>query len=127
MLGISPNTLQYDLNFKHYSKVYYGRYVYKRKDSFKPKVFVYLFKNPEKTEMYTYEDILSTTVHEVCHHIQYSNPDFVRKRGVMHDKQFWDLYNDYMNRYFKLTNSKGGERHIRNVKKSIRKGSNPNN
>lgn len=126
LLGISPHELKYNIDFKHYSKRYYGRYIRKNQEGeYISRVFVYLFKNPEKTELYAYQDLLSTTVHEVCHHIQYEDPDFVRKKGVMHDKQFWDLYNSYMNRYFELTQEKGGKRYADSIKKSIRKGSNP--
>lgn len=124
LLGITPQRLNYQLELKNFSKRYYGRYV-RRNYGGEPvgKVFVYLFKDSGKTELYSYSDILSTTIHEVCHHIQYEDPDFVRVKGVMHNKEFWDLWNSYMNKYYELTNEEKGERYANSIKKSIRKGS----
>lgn len=125
MLGIEPHRLDYQLELKNYSKKYYGRYVRKPYyGKYIGRVFVYLFKSSDQKELYAYQDILSTTVHEVCHHIQYEDPDFVRKKGVMHDKQFWDLYNSYMSRYYEITKAEKGERYADSIKKSIRRGCN---
>ena len=127
LLCISPRELDYDLDFKHYSKNYYGRYHrYKPETGKRPKVVVFLFKNKDKTEFYPFEDLVSTLIHEVCHHIQYLQPDFVRRKGVMHNKEFWDLYNAYMSNYLKYSNDKGGKRYEESIRKSLRKGSSPN-
>lgn len=126
LLCISPRELKYDLTFKHYSKHFYGRYHrYKPETGKLPNVSVFIFKNKEKTELYPFEDLVSTLIHEVCHHIQYSQPDFVRRKGVMHDKEFWDLYNAYMSAYLKHSKEKGGKRYEESIRKSIRKGSCP--
>lgn len=123
LLGLSPHKLKYDLHFKNYSSCYFGKYVRPRNEDFLPKIFIYLYKDSNNTELYSYKDIISTVIHEVCHHIQWSNPDFVRVKGVMHNKEFWDLWNSYMNKYYELTNEEKGERYANSVKKGIRKGS----
>lgn len=127
LLGLTPRKLNYDLEFKNYSKRYYGRYIRKKVDGeVVARILVYIFRNKYCVTFYDYKDIISTTIHEICHHLQYEDENWHRKRGVMHDKEFWDLYNHYMNKYFELTNSTGGERYEESVRKSIRKGSNPN-
>ena len=86
-----------DLDIRPYSKSYYGNYFPSDDDSVKPRVWIYPFKN-KFGKMMSYENILDTGIHEMCHHIQYSDPDFKRKQGVMHDPQFWKLYNHYVKR-----------------------------
>lgn len=125
LLGLSPSKLKYDLQFKNYSSCYYGKYLRPRNNEYLPKVFIYLYKDPHNKELFEYKELISTVIHEICHHLQWSNPDFVRVKGVMHNKEFWDLWNKYMNKYYKLTNEEKGERYVNSLKKSIRKGSLP--
>lgn len=125
LLGLSPSKLKYDLRFKNYSSCYYGKYLRPRNDEYLPKVFIYLYKDPYNKELFEYKDLISTVIHEICHHLQWSNPDFVRVKGVMHNKEFWDLWNEYMNKYYELTKEEKGERYANSLKKSIRKGSLP--
>jgi hypothetical protein len=87
-----------DIYLRPYSKTYYGRYfpVYDdNKD--KPKIYLYPYKN-RRGEFLDYEQILTTGIHEMCHHIQYMDKNFVRNKGVMHDSNFWRLYNHYVAR-----------------------------
>ena len=81
-----------------YSKTYYGRYfpVYNDKEE-SPKIYIYPYENT-KGDLMSYEVILQTAIHEFCHHIQYTSGSFVRNKGVMHDSQFWKLYNHYLDR-----------------------------
>lgn len=87
-----------DITLRPYSKTYYGRYfpVYDDK-KINPKIYIYPYENPEGDFM-SYDIILRTAIHEICHHIQYVSGSFVRSRGVMHNSQFWKLYNLYVNR-----------------------------
>lgn len=87
-----------DIYFRPFSKTYYGRYfpVHSNKKH-KPKIYIYPFADKEGNFL-DYEQVFSTAVHELCHHIQYSNACFVRNKGVMHDTQFWKLYNHYVER-----------------------------
>ncbi len=87
-----------DLYIRPFSKTYYGRYfpVY-NDNTLKPKIYIYPYENTEGDFM-DYDQILKTAVHEFCHHIQYTNASFVRNKGVMHDTQFWRLYNHYIER-----------------------------
>lgn len=121
-LELTPSKLHYELRFRNYSKTYYGRY--ERKNYYGeivPIVIIYVYKNKDKTALYDYEDIISTVIHEICHHIQYSDENFVRKKGVMHNKQFWELYNKYMNLYFeKCDPEKKGARYFESIKKANR-------
>lgn len=87
-----------DLFIRPFSKTYYGRYfpVYNDEDT-KPKIYVYPYVSADGDSI-DYDMALKTAIHEFCHHIQYTSGSFVRSRGVMHDPQFWKLYNFYENR-----------------------------
>lgn len=99
-----------DISLRPYSKTYYGRYypVINEKRA-RPKIYIYPYEN-RKGDLLSYEQILKTAIHEFCHHIQYFSGTYVRKRGVMHDPQFWKLYLHYTCRAekYKLF---GGEMH----------------
>lgn len=99
-----------DLFIRPFSKTYYGRYfpVY-NDDEARPKVYIYPYENVEE-DLMDYSTILQTAIHELCHHLQYTNDSFVRLKGVMHDTQFWKLYNHYMSRAEKFQLI-GGEVH----------------
>lgn len=81
-----------------YSKTYYGRYfpVYDDKSQ-RPKIYIYPYENI-KEDLMSYDLILETAIHEFVHHIQYTSGSYVRSKGVMHDTQFWKLYNHYVKR-----------------------------
>ena len=87
-----------EISLRPYSKTYYGRYfpVYNDKET-KPIIYIYPYETPEGDFM-SYDTILKTAIHELCHHIQYTNGSFVRVRGVMHNPQFWKLHNFYIER-----------------------------
>lgn len=87
-----------DVHLRPFSKTYYGRYfpVYDDK-KVKPKIYIYPYENT-KGDFMDYSKILETAIHEFCHHIQYTSGSFVRNKGVMHDTQFWKLYNHYRER-----------------------------
>lgn len=90
-----------DLFIRPFSKTFYGRYfpVYDEKQT-RPKIYVYPYENKEE-DLMNYDMILETTIHEFCHHIQYTSGSFVRNKGVMHDAQFWKLFNHYKERAVK--------------------------
>ena len=87
-----------DFFIRPFSKTLYGRYfpVYNEKDT-KPKIYIYPYEN-KRGDLMSYDIIFGTAVHELCHHIQYASGNYVRNRGVMHDPQFWKLYNHYIER-----------------------------
>lgn len=78
------------LELKPYSKTYYGRY-----DPNSNKVTVYIYEDKSCTRMLRYEDILLTSIHEAVHSIQWHDKSFVRRKGVMHNTEFYRLYNSY--------------------------------
>jgi hypothetical protein len=82
----------FNLSLRGYSKSYFGRY-----DPNTNTVILYVDKTPEG-DMFSYQDLLLTLIHEVIHCKQWSNPEFHRVKGVMHDPEFKRLYNMYSNR-----------------------------
>lgn len=86
-----------DIVLRPYSKTYYGRYFPNKQNNIKPRIFIYPYAN-EYGDLLHYFNILDTAIHEFIHHLQYTDPNFKRKKGVMHDTQFWKLYNHYTNR-----------------------------
>ena len=90
------------LYLRPYSKTYYGRYfpVYDESKGV-PKLYVYPFEN-NQGDLMCYSTIFKTAIHEFCHHIQYTDRNFIRNKGVMHNAQFWQLYNHYVNKAVKL-------------------------
>lgn len=85
-----------EIEIRPFSSTYFGRYfpVYDESKC-KPRIFLYPYKD-KIGNMYSYEEIRATLIHEMVHHIQYINPSFVRLKGVMHDTNFWKLYNRYI-------------------------------
>ena len=87
-----------EIYLRPFSATYYGRYFPVHNDKeHKPKIYVYPYENI-KGDLMTYDVIISTAIHELCHHIQYTDKCFKRVKGVMHDPQFWKLYNHYVER-----------------------------
>ena len=92
-----------DLFIRPFSKTFYGRYFPVYNDNIaRPKIYVYPYEN-EGGDLMQYKVILETVIHELCHHIQYTSGSFVRNKGVMHDPQFWKLYNHYTERARKFS------------------------
>ena len=84
-----------DIYIRPFSKSYYGRYFPNEDAEVKPKIYVYPF-NSDGTLM-SYRTVLNTVIHEMCHHVQYAK-GFERHFGVMHDAEFWKLFNMYSDR-----------------------------
>lgn len=86
-------TVDFDLELKKYSKTYYGRY-----DPNKNKITLYVYQDKECTYKYSYEDLLMTLIHEAIHCMQWKDETFVRIKGIMHDTEFYKLYEEYSDR-----------------------------
>lgn len=98
------------LVFRPYSKTYYGRY-YPTEDESRQKAKVAIYPYELNGDFMDYGLIMSTGIHELCHHIQYTCGYYVRRKGVMHNTNFWKLYNHYMLKAYQLgIIQKGGER-----------------
>lgn len=89
------------LILRPYSKTYFGRY-YPTADEEKQKARVAIYPYEVTGDFMDYSSIISTGIHELCHHLQYTSGSFVRKKGVMHDTHFWKLYNHYMIKAYRL-------------------------
>lgn len=78
----------FDIEFRGYSKTYYGRYfIYDKK------IVVYILNR--KGEKIPYHHILDTVLHEAIHHYQHHHEEgFVRLKGVMHNANFYKIYNE---------------------------------
>lgn len=83
----------FKLELRPYSKSYFG--VFNPNNN---KITLYVYEDANKRRLYPYRTILFSFLHEIAHYVQWSDPDFVRNKGVMHDAQFYRLYNSYTNR-----------------------------
>lgn len=88
---------KFELRVKEYSKTYYG--VYRAKTN---RAFVYMYKDKECTSRYSFDELMRTAIHESCHAIQWNDTKFMRKKGIMHDSDFWCMYNTLLGRYYRL-------------------------
>ena len=86
-------TVDFDLELRDYSKTYFGRY-----DPNTNKITVYVYEDSKCSRAVPYRDLLMTTIHEAVHCIQWDNPNFVRRKGVMHDAEFYRLLGMYSHR-----------------------------
>lgn len=94
-LGLPVDEVSFEI--RGYSKSKYGNYYpsFITKDGVaRVLIYPYIYENNEV--MFPYSFLLSTAIHEMCHHLQYTNPAYVRLKGVMHDENFWILYNQYI-------------------------------
>lgn len=85
-IGLDVN---FTLSLRPYSKSYFGRY-----DILSNTIILYVQEN-RKGDMYSYEDLLLTTIHEAIHCVQWNDPEFKRVKGVMHNPEFKKLYSLY--------------------------------
>lgn len=79
----------FQLELRGYSESYWGLYYQDEKR-------IVLYVLDEIGEYLPYYAILCTAIHEAIHHYQYSKPDFVRVRGIMHDAEFKELEKRYL-------------------------------
>ena len=84
-----------DLSIRPYSTTYYGRYYPSADKSVRPRIFIYPYSDKQGS-MYSYAKVLETAIHEMVHHIQHTDESFTRIKGVMHDTNFWKLYQRYV-------------------------------
>jgi hypothetical protein len=86
-------TMSFELCLKDYSKSKFGIY-----NPSNNRITLYVNEDAECSSLYSYESLLMTLVHECIHCKQWSNPTFKRKKGIMHDVEFKQLYADYSSR-----------------------------
>jgi hypothetical protein len=79
----------FSIEVRGYSARYFGKYSHSRRAA-----VLYACRSRDGALLYPYRDIFLTLVHEWVHYIQYSDPSFVRYRGVMHDARFWEIYGE---------------------------------
>lgn len=86
-------TVDFTLELKKYSKTYYGRY-----NPNSNKVTLYVYEDAKCSRLIEYQELLLTLIHEAVHCLQWKDPSFVRRKGVMHDTEFHRLNNYYRDR-----------------------------
>lgn len=91
-----------DIYFRPYSKTFYGRYYpVAIGSSVRPRLFIYPFYN-KSGDLLPYDTIFKVALHEFGHHKQFSNKKYVRVKGVMHDTEFWKVYNELLKKAEKM-------------------------
>lgn len=88
---------EFEVVIRPYSKTLYGRYYYAYNGR-PAEVRVYPYRTKNMKVMFSYSTILYHAIHETCHHLQFTNPSWVRKKGVMHDPEFYKLLNRYVDK-----------------------------
>jgi len=99
-LGIPQN---FNLILKDYSKNFLGRYNPNNKN-----LILYVYPYKKGVYMYPYEELYKTFIHEVVHSIQHNNPSFIRVKGIMHNKEFYKIYDDIIQKSYDLKILKRG-------------------
>lgn len=74
----------FHIELRGYSKSWWGNYYVKHK-----KIVLYVLNSDG--DYLPYKRILFTALHEAIHHKQYSDPNFKRYDGVMHNPEFIEL------------------------------------
>lgn len=77
-----------------HSSTYWGRYFVDRK-------LIRLYALDENGEPYPDEILIREGLHEITHHIQHNHiPFWKRKKGIMHDSMFWEIYHGMLKQVF---------------------------
>lgn len=74
--------------FRPYSKTMWGYY-----DAVKDCIVVYAYSDKSHKRMVHYNILFRTVLHEYVHALQRKASAWKRYRGVMHDAEFWRIYN----------------------------------
>lgn len=76
------------------SKKYWGRYFPERK-------LIRLYALDEYGNQYPEEILIREGLHELTHHIQHHHiPYWTRKFGVMHDEEFWIIFEGMLSKTY---------------------------
>ena len=93
-LGVDTDC--FDLSIRGYSKTYFGTY-----NPNNNKISLYVYPYKDSVFMYPYKDLFKTLLHEVSHYLQYQDPFFIRYKGIMHNKEFYLIYNKLISKSIK--------------------------
>lgn len=91
---LNVNVKGFELVLRPFSKTYLGRFNPNNR-----KLFIYVYKDSHCTTLYSYGQLFDTLLHEVTHFIQWSDPNYERIKGVMHNSDFHKIYNKLLNEY----------------------------
>lgn len=80
----------FSLELRGYSSCRWGYY-----SPCDKKIVLYPYVSKSLIFRRKYYDLYMSLLHESIHHLQYSDPSFTRFYGVMHDDDFWSMFNHY--------------------------------
>lgn len=80
----------FTLKLRFYSKYCFGKY-----DPNSDVIILYVFADKNHCNLYSYELLLRTLIHECVHRLQWKSETYVRLKGVMHNAEFYKLFNEY--------------------------------
>ena len=80
--------LRLPIILRPYSKTMWGYY-----DADKDWIVLYAYSNKSRTRFVHYNILFRTILHEYVHVLQRKSSVWKRYNGVMHDAEFWKIYN----------------------------------
>ena len=81
------------LDLRAYSKTMWGCYYCDR-----DLIRVYVYEDRGKKRLIPYPLILKTVLHEYTHSLQHKSSSYKRRKGLMHDGNFYLIYNNLLKR-----------------------------
>lgn len=80
------------LILRSYSKRRWGYY-----DILKDEIVIYVFSDPTCSRLTHYNILFRIILHEYVHALQHKSSNWRRYKGIMHDVEFWQIYNNLVN------------------------------
>ena len=77
---------------KKYSKTRWGRY-----NPNKDEIIIYIYTSKDCTNQIEYHSLFKALLHEYVHWLQHHSKNWKRRKGVMHDEDFWKMYRSLLN------------------------------
>lgn len=81
-------TVRLPIIFRPYSKTMWGYY-----DVSKDWIVIYAYSDKSRKRFVHYNILFRTILHEYVHALQRKASAWKRYKGVMHDAEFWNMYN----------------------------------
>lgn len=85
---LNPVNTKFNLVLRPYSKTMEGYY-----NPSNHTIVIYVCKSKDCKSLYPYSELWGIVLHELAHHLQYSTTDYIRVKGVMHNKGFYSILN----------------------------------
>lgn len=82
------DTSGFELVLRPYSRTWDGTYNSRRRI-----ITLYVYRDEGRCVPYSYKELFCVLLHEYVHYKQWTNPNYVRWKGIMHDAEFYEIYN----------------------------------